>query len=73
MADQPGQMDRREFLKSSLHVATGAALIGSGVACETLRPPKRISLSGSLAARPFGTTGHHLPVLGCGGSAMVEK
>ena len=51
MAHQPGQMDRREFLKSGLQVATGAALIGSGVACGAVRPPKRISLVGSLATR----------------------
>lgn len=73
MTDRPDQMDRREFLKNSLQVAAGAALIGGGVGCGALRTGKRISLTGSIPARSLGKTGHRVPVLGYGGSAMVDK
>jgi hypothetical protein len=66
-------MDRREFPKSGLQAAAGAALIGGGVACGAVRTEKRISVAGGIAARSLGKTGYLLPVLGYGGSAMVEK
>lgn len=34
---------------------------------------KEITLRGTLPAQPFGKTGHRLPLLACGGSAMVQK
>jgi len=33
---------------------------------------KQIALRDTIPIQPFGKTGHRLPILGCGGSAMVE-
>lgn len=65
-------MDRRNFLKSGLQATAGAALLSSGVARAALPEGKKISATGKIPERRFGKTGHVLPVLGHGGSAMVN-
>ncbi len=57
-------LSRRELLAS-------AAAASAAVA--TAPPAKQITLRDTLPAMSFGKTGHRLPILGCGGSAMVEK
>lgn len=57
-----GTLGRRSFLKAAV-AAPGAALAA----------PKTIPLRNTIPARTFGKTGYRLPVLACGGSAMVEK
>ncbi|MCP5118023.1 MAG: aldo/keto reductase [bacterium] len=59
------KLPRREFLKTGL----AASIIGP----SALAASKQIPLSDAIPAAPFGGTGHRLPVLSCGGSAMVEK
>ncbi len=65
-------MDRRDFLKSGLQVTAGAVALGSAAGASAASSDKKISLSGKIPERPFGKTGHVLPVLGHGGSAMVD-
>jgi len=73
-------MDRRGFLKTGLQVTAGAVAAGSVAGCATGREAgesvaaakKTIKLSGEIPKRRFGKTGHVLPILGHGGSAMVD-
>ena len=57
---------RRQFLRSGL--AATATL-----AVAQVPRTKEITLRDTIPATPFGKTGHRLPLLACGGSAMVEK
>jgi len=70
---------RRKFLSMGVGAGIAAAL-----RVETLRAvdaqqggkapaTKEITLQNTIPARDFGKTGHRLPVLAFGGSAMVEK
>ena len=69
MRSQAGELPRREFLKTGLLAAGGAALGAEAAAAE---PDKvRTTSPGGLPMRRFGKTGHVLPVFGMGGSAMV--
>jgi aryl-alcohol dehydrogenase-like predicted oxidoreductase len=72
MGTEKTGFDRRKFVKTGLQVA-GAAALGSRVAggAETLT--KEISNTGSIPARPFGSTGHTLPIFGFGGCGVVER
>lgn len=64
---------RRDFLKSSALAAAGSGLLGVGVAVAAAPDSKTIEVGPSgIPLRPFGKTGHKLPVLGMGGSAMVQ-
>lgn len=69
-------MQRRDFLKSALAAAGGAVLglgvVGAGRAEPAVAPAKGIRDGGTIPRRRFGSTGHTLPVLGMGGSAMVS-
>lgn len=65
-------INRRSFLKTGVTVAASAAALGAGIA-RAATPEKKIALTGSIPTRPFGKTGHVLPVLGHGGSAMVNS
>ncbi|MEX2016469.1 MAG: aldo/keto reductase [Candidatus Hydrogenedentales bacterium] len=69
-------MNRRNFLKTGLTAgaaAIGTAAVHSGVALAKAPESKTISATGAIPERPFGKTGHNLPVLGHGGSAMVNS
>ena len=66
-------MDRRDFLKSGLQITAGAVAIGGATGVSAAPSDKKISLTGKIPERPFGKTGHLLPVLGHGGSAMVNS
>lgn len=72
--DRPGNHpDRREFLKSGVLAAAGTGLLGSGLAVAAAPASKTIDVGPSgIGLRPFGKTGHKLPVLGMGGSAFVK-
>src|SRR5215472_153757 len=54
-------LPRREFLKAGFAAALAVP------------PAKPITLTNAIPARPFGKTGHALPILAHGGSALVEK
>ena len=64
---------RRDFLKSSALAAAGGTLLGAGAAAAAAPDARSIEVGPSgIPLRPFGKTGHKLPVLGMGGSAMVQ-
>jgi aryl-alcohol dehydrogenase-like predicted oxidoreductase len=76
-------VDRRLFLKGSLGMTGAVATLAAGAAARgpaaptaassSTAPPRPISLRGGLPTRRFGKTGYVLPVLGHGGSAMVQQ
>jgi predicted aldo/keto reductase-like oxidoreductase len=75
MADHAHPSDRRDFLKSGA-LAAGSSLFGAQLAAADPPPAsetKSIELGPSgIPLRPFGKTGHKLPILGMGGSAFVQ-
>jgi predicted aldo/keto reductase-like oxidoreductase len=66
-------MNRRGFLKSVSTVAAGAAVLTTATADAKAPKGKKIPLTGKIPERRFGKTDHMLPVLGHGGSAMVDS
>lgn len=66
-------MGRRDFLRNSMQVTAGAMALGGAASVGAATSKKEISLSGKILERPFGKTGHTLPVFGHGGSAMVDR
>lgn len=71
-SDRTG-MDRRKFISTGLQAAAGAVALGAGTARGAMPKDKTIPEPGGLPTRPFGKTGHVLPILGHGGSAMVDS
>jgi aryl-alcohol dehydrogenase-like predicted oxidoreductase len=71
MNDHATLPQRREFLKSGL-LAAGTAALGSALPGASRADDQKLPAGGNLPTRPFGKTGHTLPVLGMGGSAMVN-
>lgn len=69
----PGnEMDRRGFLRTGIQ--TGAiALAASAAAAKPGPAAKAISIQGPLPVKPFGRTGLTLPILGHGGSALIQR
>jgi predicted aldo/keto reductase-like oxidoreductase len=61
---------RRGFLKSGALAVASTGLLGTTALAE---PIKNDDVQrGQIALRSFGKTGHKLPILGMGGSAMVQ-
>ncbi len=71
MSEQ-SSVGRRHFMKSGLAAAAGTASLRyvEAQAAEPSEPKQRL---GAMPTRPFGKTGRTLPLLGMGGSAMVDK
>lgn len=65
-------MDRRKFISTGL-AAAGAAALGAGKAHGAMPADKKIPAPGGIPTRPFGKTGHVLPILGHGGAAFVDQ
>ena len=73
MSDSLHNRGRRNFLKSGALAAAGSGLLGATAAVAAAPGTKAIEVGPSgIPLRPFGKTGHKLPVLGMGGSAMVQ-
>ncbi len=72
MSDQSHEINRRNFLKTGAIAAAGAALLGPASLATAAAAKKEITFPAGIPTRPFGKTGHVLPVLGHGGSAMVN-
>ena len=74
-ARDDGQVDRRRFLGTSV-AAAGSALAMGGTgesrAAEASSAPREMTANG-IPLRAFGKTGVKLPILGMGGSAMVDR
>lgn len=73
MRDTDTALDRRNFLKTGAHAAAGVAISSAGAAQGARPTNNRIPLQGGIPEVEFGKTGHRLPILGHGGSAMVEQ
>ena len=76
MSKRYHEVQRRDFLKSGLLAAAGAAAttspLGRRVARAAAPTEKQIAGDGTLPQRRFGKTGHKLPILAMGGSAFVR-
>lgn len=66
-------LDRRSFLKSGLTATAVVAAMGHAGGSSAAPAEKSISVSTGLPTRRFGRTGYTLPVLGHGGSAIIER
>jgi predicted aldo/keto reductase-like oxidoreductase len=72
MAHELNDIDRRGFLKAGLGAAAASTLVaettlGQGATGKTITSDLKIPV------RTFGKTGYSFPVLGHGGSAMMER
>jgi len=65
------ELGRREFLRKVTQAAA-AGVISTGTASGAVPKEKKISLTGTIPARPFGKTGVKLPILGYGGAALPK-
>jgi predicted aldo/keto reductase-like oxidoreductase len=66
---------RRDFLKSGALAVAGSGLLGAKALAEPAKTSDGATshlATGQVPVRPFGKTGHKLPILGMGGSAMVQ-
>ena len=68
-------VDRRQFLRMGVGAAAASPLLAGSSTQAADNPsaaPPAVVAAG-IPARPFGKTGHTLPILGMGGSAMIER
>jgi aryl-alcohol dehydrogenase-like predicted oxidoreductase len=68
-----GHRSRRDILRGSLTLAIAGAAGSAQARLQQQSPGKKIRLRDTIPSREFGKTGHRLPVLAFGGSAMVEQ
>ncbi len=73
MREERDELNRRKFLKTGIAVAAGAAWLGTETTQAAAPKDKKIVSDKGIPMRKFGKTGHTLPVLGHGGSAMVQQ
>ena len=73
MLDSANPSQRRDFIKTGLLAAAGSTVLGQRLATAAVPADKTVAASvEALPVRKFGRTGHTLPILGMGGSAMVQ-
>lgn len=72
MHETTKDLRRRDFLKSSLLAATGAAALPPEIAAATETQGTQKPAEAGIPRRKFGKAGPVLPILGMGGSAMVH-
>lgn len=68
-----GTVDRRDFIKTGVRAAAGAAVMGRGVAHGAVPKDKKTPLTGTIPQKAFGKTGHTLPIFGFGGCGVVRR
>lgn len=66
-------VDRRDFLKSSLQASAGSLMLGGGAALAAIPKDKTIALANDLPTKRFGKTAHDLPILGCGAASLSPR
>lgn len=71
---------RRAVIKTGLLAAAGTAATGSTLSVlgseqeiGKEKPSQRINKAGEIPTRRFGNTGMTLPILGMGGSALLDE
>jgi predicted aldo/keto reductase-like oxidoreductase len=72
MRKPPFELERRRFLQTGL-LAAGTAALGPGLGRAATDGTRDSVSPTGIPTRKFGKTGHTLPILGMGGSAMVKK
>jgi predicted aldo/keto reductase-like oxidoreductase len=72
MSDHASGPGRRHFLKSGL-LAAGTAALAPAFRQTAAADTKGPAATSAIPTRPFGKTGLTLPILGMGGSAMVQR
>jgi predicted aldo/keto reductase-like oxidoreductase len=72
MSEEKSGLNRRKFVKTGLQAA-GAAALASGVSSGAEAGEKTISHDGPIPVKPFGKTGHTLPIFGFGGCGVVKR
>ena len=72
MRKPPFELERRQFLQTGL-LAAGTAALGPGRSHAATDKGRDSVTPTGIPSRKFGKTGHTLPILGMGGSAMVKK
>ncbi len=71
MSQSPDTFGRRNFLKAGIGAAAASAIVGD---LASAAPTKStVNYTGPIPVRKFGKTGYSFPVLGHGGSAMMER
>ena len=70
MSDASHDSGRRDFLKSGALAVASTGLLGAAALAEPAT--NAVASAGQVPVRPFGKTGRTLPILGMGGSAMVQ-
>ncbi len=73
MQNDNAGLSRRSFIKTGLQATAGAAALGSGAAHGAVPKDKKIPLTGTMPEKPFGKTGHTLPIFGFGGCGVVKR
>lgn len=61
-------LNRRDFLKAGVTAAAAVSMLGAAPAAKDIQ-----ATNPAIPTKAFGKTGHTLPILGHGGSAMMEK
>jgi predicted aldo/keto reductase-like oxidoreductase len=72
MRDHVSGCERRQFIKSTLLAAAGTAALGRPLTAKE-SAKKSTTSDTAIPTRKFGKTGHTLPILGMGCSAMVKQ
>lgn len=72
MSDKKFELGRRGFLKTGL-LAAGTAAFAPTLSQAVGSGSDDANGEKGILSRPFGKTGHTLPILGMGGSAMVQQ
>jgi aryl-alcohol dehydrogenase-like predicted oxidoreductase len=72
MSDQKPGPGRRSFLKTGL-LAAGSIALTPGLRKSQAEAADNTTGTGQIPVRKFGKTGLTLPILGMGGSAMVQR
>ncbi|MEX2285563.1 MAG: aldo/keto reductase, partial [Planctomycetaceae bacterium] len=70
-------LGRRDFLKAGVAAGAAAAAFDGGLfhpaAWAAEKPESAAAELGKIPTRPFGKTSWKLPILGMGGSAMIQQ
>jgi aryl-alcohol dehydrogenase-like predicted oxidoreductase len=74
MTDRSHELPRRDFLKTSVLAGAGSVALGTGLAnTGRTEDAKPAATASGIPEKAFGKTGRTLPILGMGGSAMVQQ
>lgn len=73
MSNENEGISRRGFIGTGVQAAASAAVLGGGLAHGAIPKDKKIPLMGTIPEKPFGKTGHTLPIFAFGGCGVVKR